>query len=90
MKNKKLLEGKEDENSSVRSPLEVIKHVFADKDLSENLSEDLQNTLCAKAANLKEISPTWNCAVLGLAGKTTSYFSTSPSSLFYINLSMIL
>ena len=90
MKNKKLLEGKEDENSSVRSPLEVIKHVFADKDLSENLSEDLQNTLRAKAANLKEISPACNCAVLGLAGKTTCYFSTSPSSLFYINLSMIL
>ena len=63
------MDGKDDENSSIRSPLEILKDVFADKDLSENLTEDLQNILRAKAAQLKEVSPACNCAALGLKGK---------------------
>ena len=66
---KLLMDGKDDENSSIRTPLEILKDVFADKDLSENLSEDLQNLLRAKAAQLKEVSPACNCAALGLKGK---------------------
>ena len=70
LKGKKLvMDGKDDENSSIRSPLEILKDVFADKDLSENLTEDLQNILRAKAAQLKEVSPACNCAALGLKGK---------------------
>ena len=70
MKGRKLLmEGKDDENSSIRSPLEILKDTFADKDLSENLTEDVQNILRAKAAQLKEVSPACNCAALGLKGK---------------------
>ena len=65
---KLLLDGKDDENSSVRSPLEILKDTFADKDLSENLTEDLQNILRAKASQLKEVSPSCNCAALGLKG----------------------
>ena len=65
---KLLMDGKDDENSSIRTPLEILKDVFADKDLSENLSEDLQNLLRAKAAQLKEVSPACNCAALGLKG----------------------
>ena len=65
------MDGKDDENSSIRSPLEILKDVFADKDLSENLPEDLQNILRAKAAQLKEVSPACNCAALGLKGKLT-------------------
>ena len=70
LKGKKLvMDGKDDVNSSIRSPLEILKDVFADKDLSENLTEDLQNILRAKAAQLKEVSPACNCAALGLNGK---------------------
>ena len=70
LKGRKLvMDGKDDENSSIRSPLEILKDVFADKDLSENLTEDLQNILRAKAAQLNEVSPACNCAALGLKGK---------------------
>ena len=65
--------GKDEENSSVRSPLEILKDTFADKDLSENLSKDMQNILRAKAVNLKEVSPSCNCAALGLAGECHTY-----------------
>ena len=69
LKGRKLvMDGKDDENSSIRSPLEILKDVFADKDLSENVPEDLQNILRAKAAQLKEVSPACNCAALGLKG----------------------
>ena len=67
MKGRKLpMEGKDEENCSVRAPLEILKDIFADKDLSENLTEDMQNILRAKAASLKEVSPLCNCAALGL------------------------
>ena len=68
---KLVMDGKDDENSSIRSPLEILKDVFADKDLSENVTEDLQNILRAKAAQLKEVSPACNCAALGLKGELT-------------------
>ena len=75
LKGRKLvMDGKDDENSSIRSPLEILKDVFADKDLSENLTEDLQNILRAKAAQLKEVSPACNCAALGLKGKPCETF----------------
>merc|ERR1719319_1719776 len=77
IKGRKLqMEGKDDENSSVRPPLEILKDVFADKDLSENLTEDLQNILRAKAAHLKEVSPVCNCAALGLAVDDNGPFYT--------------
>jgi hypothetical protein len=92
MKGRKLLmDGKDEENSSVRSPLEILKDTFADKDLSENLSEDLQNILRAKAVNLKEVSPSCNCAALGLAGEchiyllTFSYQNEHITFLFYLS-----
>ena len=66
---KLLIDGKDDENSSIRSPLEILKDIFADKDLSENLTDDLQNVLRVKAASLKEVSPSCNCAALGLVGE---------------------
>ena len=81
---KLLMDGKDDENSSIRTPLEILKDVFADKDLSENLSEDLQNLLRAKAAQLKEVSPACNCAALGLKGKACILFENLQKNEFFI------
>merc|ERR1712106_391503 len=60
------LEGKDEENSSIRTPLEVLKDVFEDKEILENLTNQQQQVLKMKAAKLKEISPSCNCAAMGL------------------------
>ena len=63
------LEGKDEENSSVRTPLEVLKDVFEDKEILENLTNQQQQVLKMKAAKLKEISPSCSCAAMGLNGE---------------------
>ena len=69
-----MMEGKDDKNTSIYPPLEIFKDMFGDKDLLENVTEDVQNILRAKAAQLKEVSPACNCADLGLKGKLCEVF----------------
>ena len=77
---KHLMEGKDEENSSVRTPLEVLSDVLGDKDISESLTSEQQIILQEKATKLKEISPACDCAARGFSGE--SHFSDSrfPSS----------
>ena len=70
MKGKKLqMEGKDEENSSIRTPLEVLKDVLEDKDIMENLTNQQQQILKMKGTQLKEVFPTCNCAAMGLTGE---------------------
>jgi len=47
--------------SSCRAPLEVLKDVMTDTDWSENVTEAQKSDLLLKAAKLKELSPSCNC-----------------------------
>jgi hypothetical protein len=60
------MEGKDEENSSIRTPLEVLKDVLEDKEIMENLTNQQQQVLKIKGSKLKEIFPSCNCAAMGL------------------------
>ena len=51
--------------------------------LAQKHSEDMQNILRAKAAQLKEVSPACNCADLGLKGKLCEVFMQKNHKIFH-------
>ena len=62
------MEGRDEENITLRTPLEVYNDVLQDQDFIANLTDEQKHTLTDRANNLKEISPLCSCAQQGLQG----------------------
>lgn len=62
------MEGRDEENITLRTPLEVYNDVVEDKDYLSNLTDEQKQTLTMRAGKLKEISPSCSCAEQGLQG----------------------
>ena len=64
----------DDDFSSCRAPLEVLKDVLADYDYMENISEEQKQELLNKAETMSELSPTCNCLPLGQPEENGPYY----------------
>ena len=60
---------KDEENSSVRTPLEVYNDFLSDKLSSMNLTDEQKRTLVDKASQLVEVSPDCDCVKYGCQGE---------------------
>ena len=71
------MEGKDEENITLRTPLEVYRDILEDEDSFGDMTEEQKQKLSLKASQLKEISPDCHCSQQGLKGKKIK--STSKS-----------
>ena len=75
------VEGKDEENITLRTPLEVYRDILEDEDY---MTEEQKQNLSFKASQLKEISPDCTCSQQGFKG-----LAEKPKILilFYLNCS---
>ena len=65
---KPALEGKDEENITLRTPLEVYRDILEDGESFGDMTEEHKQNLSFKASQLKEISPDCSCSQQGLKG----------------------
>lgn len=68
-RNPRKMEGKDEENITLRTPLEVYRDILEDEDSFGDMTEEQKQKLSLKASQLKEISPDCHCSQQGLKGR---------------------